>query len=448
MRFNKFSRALQGILAVSFLTASPAAVRPAAAGTEKVLYSFTDGADGGYSQAGLIADKDGNLYGTTLSGGVSCELFGGCGTVFRLSRAKGGGLTLTVLHTFAGFPTDGEAPSGGLVFDAEGNLYGTTTLGSSQFSALDNGTVFELTPTKSGEWTETILHNFGGGNDGVFPYSNLVFDQAGNLYGTTNSGGGGTNSTFCTNGCGTVFELSPQGNGQWTETILHTFPQGGGGSPDGQNPYAGVVFDSAGNLYGTTYYGGPDDAGTVFRLGRQNGQWKETGLFAFRGELNSDPKGNNPYAGVMVDGSGNIFGTTAGGGNSRGDGVVFELSPGSTGKYQETVIHVLGDPRYVDGELPYTAVVMDAVGNLYGATSDGGGENLPTCPDYDGCGVVFKLAPNANGSWSETILYAFTGGSDGGFPEDDRLLLDPAGEILGTTHSGGDGFGVIFAIKP
>ena len=448
MRSHKFLLAMRGILATAILVLAWATVRPAAAHTEKAVYRFTDGADGGYPEGGLIADKDGNLYGTTFSGGGSCEVFGGCGTVFRLSRAKEGGWTLTVLHTFLGFPSDGESPSGRLVFDAQANLYGTTSAGGSIVNGFDSGTVYELTPTKSGEWTETIIHNFGVGNDGAFPYSNLVFDPAGNLYGTTNSGGGGTNSTFCTNGCGTVFELSPQGNGQWTETILHAFHQGGGGSPDGQNPFAGVAIDSGGNLYGTTYYGGPDDDGTVFRLSRQDGEWKETGQFAFRGLMNSNKNGNNPYAGVIVDGSGNIFGTTAGGGNSRGNGVVFELSPGSSGKYQETVIHELGDPRYVDGELPYTTVVMDAAGNLYGGTFIGGGEDLPTCSDWDGCGVVFKLAPNGDGTWNETILYAFTGGADGGELFDDSLLLDSSGAILGTTFAGGDGSGVVFAVKP
>ncbi|MGA2905131.1 MAG: choice-of-anchor tandem repeat GloVer-containing protein [Candidatus Korobacteraceae bacterium] len=212
--------------------------------TAKVLHGF-NGADGLYPWLGsLIFDGAGDLYGTTLEGGTY-----GAGVVFELMPAAGGSWTETVLHSFNDNGTDGALPAAGLIFDAAGNLYGTTNAGGT----YDAGTVFKLAPTGDGSWTETVLHNFGNGTDGALPAAGLIFDAAGNLYGTTEVGG------FY--GDGTVFELTPNGSGGWTEQVLFSF-----NLADGWYPYAGLILDAAGNLYGTTYTGGTYTYGTVFEL--------------------------------------------------------------------------------------------------------------------------------------------------------------------------------------
>ena len=422
-----------------------------AAGKEKVLLSF-QGPNGGNPTAGVIADAEGNLYGAAADGGEF-----GFGNVFKLTQNKNGTWTQTVLYSFKGDDaSDGQVPLASLILDGEGNLYGTTG-GGGTHPPISDGTVFKLTPTKSGAWTETILHSFNctegqDDNDGCAPYSYLVFDKAGNLYGTTNKGGGGDFTTFCQNGCGTVFKLAPNKDGTWTESLIHTFPHGKGGTPDGQNPYAGLIIDDAGNLYGTTYIGGHDDAGVVFKLTpNSNGTWKETVLFSFRATINNPKDGLAAYAGLTMDKSGNLYGTTRnGGGKVTGGGTVYKLTPTAKGEWQETVIHAFPSPRYHDGEIVLTGVTMDAAGNLYGATTFGGGKQEPTCQDFDGCGVVYKLSPNADGTWSESILHAFQNSADGGEPELDRLLVDSAGNVYGTTFFGGTGAGggTVFEITP
>ena len=214
-----------------------------------MLYSFNfNGTDGADPAAGLIFDAAGNLYGTTYGGGTY-----DWGTVFELTPAAGGGWTEKVLYSFLG-GADGFFPAADLIFDAAGNLYGTTGYGG----AYDNGTVFELTPTGGGDWTEKLLHSFSynlNGMDGTYPQAGLIFDAAGNLYGTTVGGGN--------YGGGTVFELTPTAGGNWTETVLHNFNRNG---TDGADPYAGLIFDGAGNLYGTTSFGDVYGDGTVFQL--------------------------------------------------------------------------------------------------------------------------------------------------------------------------------------
>ncbi len=226
---------------------------------EKVLHSFCSQpncADGDYPTAGLIFDAAGNLYGTTYAGGAYGAY--GPGTVFELTPAAGGGWTEKVLHSFDNDCTDGASPYASLIFDAAGNLYGTTSR-RRLLPACDAGegcgTVFELTPTAGGGWTEKVLHSFGNGTDGANPDCDLIFDAAGNLYGTTIYGG--------TYSYGTVFELTPAGGGNWTEKVLHNFNRNG---TDGICPYAGLIFDAAGNLYGTTSLGGTFGVGTVFEL--------------------------------------------------------------------------------------------------------------------------------------------------------------------------------------
>jgi len=219
--------------------------------TETVLHAFTGPPDGGIPQGAPIMDAQGNLYGTTAAGGSgSCA--GGCGAVFELTPSQSGSSwTETVLHSFAG--ADGAQPYNGLVADAQGNLYGTTQLGG----AYGGGTVFELTP-ENGVWTEILLYSFTGGADGGHPISQLVFDNAGNLYGTTYAGGSGLRG-----GRGVVFELTPsQGGSSWTETVLHRFA----GKPDGAHSASGLVFDTEGNLYGTTGEGGLRNRGVVFEV--------------------------------------------------------------------------------------------------------------------------------------------------------------------------------------
>jgi uncharacterized repeat protein (TIGR03803 family) len=250
MRGKRLSIRLKAALAI--FAATLFVTSTGAAAQERVLHSFGSGPDDGSTPvAGLIFDAAGNLYSTTSGGGTY-----GPGTVFELTPAG----TETVLYSFGAFG-DGVSPYAGLIFDAAGNLYGTTYGGGAYQCSLGAGcgTVFELSPNGTGGWTETVLHSFGNGTDGAIPSAGLIFDAAGNLYGTTAYGGdyGGYN------GDGTVFELSPNGSGGWTETVLHNFHYNG---TDGVSPYAGLIFDAAGNLYGTTREGGTSSYGTVFEI--------------------------------------------------------------------------------------------------------------------------------------------------------------------------------------
>jgi uncharacterized repeat protein (TIGR03803 family) len=319
--------------------------------TETVLHSFNnDGTDGWYPTAGsLTFDAAGNLYGSTQYGQ-------GYGTVFEMSPIAGGGWTEKVVYNFR--PADGSAPLSHLIFDATGNLYGTADFGGAYCFPPGCGTVFELSPNGSGSWTATVLHNFNlDGTDGAFPLSGLIFDAAGNLYGTTS--GGGTH-----NPGGIAFELSPDGSGGWMETILHTFGTG----QDGADPYAGLTFDSAGNLYGTTNSGGVyGNYGTLFELTPNgSGSWTETVLHSF----GNGTDGFGPlYGSLIFDASGNLYGTTTQGG-INGGGTVFEFTPNGSGGWTETVLHSFG--VLPDGDYPFAGVTFDAVGNLYGTTDLGG----------------------------------------------------------------------------
>ena len=311
---------------------------------EQVLHSFGNGMDGQFPYAGLIFDTSGNLYGTTNFGGTYTF-----GTVFELTPIAGGGWTEKVLYSF-GNGTDGAYPEAGLIFDAVGNLYGTTYGGGT----YGTGTVFELTPTGGGSWTEKVLHNFNdNGTDGFYPYAGLIFDAAGNLYGTTSQGG--------TYGDGTVFELTPAAGGVWTEKVLYSFNANG---TDGTAPQAGLIFDAAGNLYGTTNQGGTYLSGTVFELTPAGGGvWTETVLHNFN---DNGTDGAYPYAGLIFDGAGNLYGTTDGGGTYFG-GTVFELTPAAGGSWTEKVLHNF-NPNSTDGYEPYAGLIFDAAGNLYGTT--------------------------------------------------------------------------------
>ena len=391
------------------------------------LYSFTGSTDGCCPSAGLTRDAAGNLYGTTRYGGPEDK-----GTVFELMPRAGGGWTEQTLYSFGG-GTDGAGPVAGLILDRAGNLYGTTSGGGDLACGAPYGcgTVFRLMPQAGGRWTEQVLHSFGGGTDGEEPAAGLIFDPAGNLYGTTSYGG--------TYDYGVVFEITAGGG--WREQVLHTFGSGG----DGIVPYYGsLVIDAAGNLYGTTLYGGAyGSGGTVFEL-------MPGGTERVLHSFGNGTDGAGPYAGLIMDASGNLYGTTGDGGDLNchygvGCGTVFELVPQVGGGWTETVLYAF---KGTDGNYPLAGLIFDVAGNLYG-TTDGGGGSCSTPPGVP-CGTVFKLTPQAGGRWTEQVLHSF-GGPDGAYPSA-GLIMDPAGTLYGTTNLGGGGncngfgCGVVFEI--
>ena len=319
-------------------------------GQETVLYSFTGGADGADPEASLVMDAAGNLYGTTNAGGTA-----GAGTVFKLTQKR----KETVLYSFTG-KTDGANPQAALVMDAAGNLYGTTSAGG----ASGNGTVFKLTPKKTGsKWREKVLYSFGSGTDGAIPVASVTLDTAGKLYGTTSAGG--------SSGYGTVFRLKPTKSG-WKERILYNF-QGG---DDGTIPYAGLIFDQSGNLYGATTQGGTGAGGTVFEPTPSNGSWRFSVLYALPGWGIIA----GPFRNLFLDASGKIYGTTHCDGANEA-GTVFELTP-SSGAWTYTLLYDFTGGS--DCQYSYSNPVFDKHGSLYGTTNQGG---------TNGWGVVFKITP-------------------------------------------------------
>ena|SRR6202050_5595054 len=332
--------------------------------------------------------------------------------------------TETVLYNFS-VGAGGSYPYASLVFDSAGNLYGTTGSGG----IYGSGTVFELTPDAGGDWTEKVLHNFDpSAEDGNGPAAGLIFDESGNLYGTAAGGG----DLSCNNGagCGVVFELSPKTSGGWTEKVLHRF-----NGTDGLYPVSSVVLDGAGDLYGTTEGGGAHAFGTVFELvPNARGGWTEKVLHNF----NRDAKdGVSPFAGVILDEGGNLYGTTAGGG-AYAYGTVFELLSKAGGGWKEKILHSFNN-NDKDGTGPQASLVFDASGNLYGTTRIGGAHNY---------GAVFELAPKADGTWAEKVVHSFTFG-DGSNPEG-SLIFDSLGNLYGTTFEGGahNNAGVVFELSP
>jgi len=412
--------------ALAIFTATLFVASAWAATLEKVLHNFnSNGTDGANPYAGLIFDAAGNLYGTTYLGGTGSCLFSGsgCGTVFELSPNGTGGWTEQVLHTFNHNGTDGIEPSAGLIFDGAGNLYGTTNGGGTQ----GVGTVFELSPNGHGGWTETVLYNFSGYPDGAYPYAGLIFDAVGNLYGTTEYGG---TYSKCYGGCGTVFVLTPAAGGGWTETVLLSFNDHGGAYPA-----ASLILDASGNLYGTTYEGGAFGVGTAFELTPQTGGgWKEKVLHDFN---NNGKDGYYPEAGLIFDATGNLYGTTYGGGADN-VGAVFRLTRKASGGWAEKILHDFND-NGKDGAYPAAGLIVDASGNLYGTTYGGA----------FGLGTAFELTPKAGGGWTEKILHRFNdNGKDGNHPQA-SLVFDASGNLYGTTYDGGVyGDGTVFEITP
>jgi uncharacterized repeat protein (TIGR03803 family) len=407
---------ISGVLTLAVLSALLLiAAHPAQAQTEPLFYNFTGGSDGGEPNSSLTADGAGNFYGTTSVGGAF-----GVGTVFELSPNGSGGWNETVLYSFTG-GADGANPTYSYVmFDSVGNLYGTAYRGG----MYGWGVVFILSPVDTG-WTESVLYSFANVGDGAWPVNGLIMDPAGNLYGKTfynkNTGfgtvfelspssGGWTEQVIYNNdnatagyagltmdaagnifsaSLETVFELSPNGNGSWTPTVLHTFM----GGHDGIGLFGTPVLDQAGNLYGTTVEGGAGRRGTIYELspvtkGKKKGTWKEKILYSFKGSTDGD----KPWAGIVFDSTGNIYGTTAGGG-TYSDGTAYELvAPVGTGSYQEKILWSFNG---LDGSLPEASLILDSAGNLYGTTYLGGSGNN---------GVVFEVNPLGTATTTTTAL--------------------------------------------
>jgi uncharacterized repeat protein (TIGR03803 family) len=382
---------------LSVLVLIPA--RHAHAQTETLLHSFTAGSDGSGPMCCLTPDSKGNFYGTTAYGARS-----GAGTVFELSPNRSGGWNEAVIYSFKALKS-GVFPMSPVIFDRSGNLYGTTDQGG----AHGYGVVFELS-LEGTSWTETVLHSFAGGADGADPNGVLIMDSAGNLYGTTDQGGTGNH--------GTVFELSPAG-GSWTEQVIYNTPNG---------VVTGVMMDAAGNLFGV---GNSPVLGNsaVFELSSDGqGGWSPAVIYTFAGH--PEP------AGVLVsDASGNLYGVTDAAAN--GCGKVYKLTLQSGTWTAKTLYNFVKGGT--DACVPYSGIVFDDAGNIYGTTFDGGAS---------GKGAVYELvAPVGEGSYRERVLWSFDG-ADGASPWA-SLILDSSGNLYGTTYAGGSkGDGVVFEVTP
>jgi uncharacterized repeat protein (TIGR03803 family) len=397
-------------LALAVLCTLLGAASPLSAATETVLYSFKKGAQGQLPNGGLVRDAKGNFYGTTSQGGLFKNSCGsaGCGTVFEVTPAG----TEKVLYSFTGASGDGKIPGSGLMMDASGNLYGTTVSGGN-----GSGTVFEVALNGA----EKVLYKFTGRSDGSLPDAGLMRDSKGNLYGTTLAGGLKSH--------GAVFELTPAGS----ETALFSF-----NGPDGASPRS-ILIQSAGNFYGTSSQGGGGSAcasgcGVVFELSPNGTQ---TVIHVFTGGTD----GAYPVGSLVRDAAGNLYGTATNGGRLNkacptGCGTVYKLSPSPGGTWTFTVLHKFTGEG--DGYYPAGGLVMDAKGNFYGLT---GGN---TCWGNTCAGSVFEITA----AGTETILYKFKGKADGQFPAG-SLVLDDKGNLYGTTYAGGaNGYGTVFKVTP
>jgi uncharacterized repeat protein (TIGR03803 family) len=412
-RFANFRNTLLAIFGVVGLLASGAR----AAGTAQVIYSFAGDDDGEYADTDLVIDRAGNLYGSTVQGGHFNS-----GTVFQLAPSSNG-WTHTVLYSFMG-AADGGEPYKGVTLGAQGDIYGTAGVGGLHAGPCTDtgcGVVFKLTKS-GGTWTQTVIHYFTGGNDGFGPGAGVTVDRSGNVYGMTPTGGA--------NGFGIVYQLKPLANGSWKEKVIHTFTGGvdglggsagrlvldaagnvygvctvGGangagnvfqltptqtgewnlttlysfkGEPDSGSPYGAVVADANGNLYGTTYYAGANDLGTIFRLSRRNGVWTETGLYSFKGGTD----GIGPISTLVAAANGNLYGTTSEGGAGCSCGTIFKVALDGTAPVYSVVYRFKGAP---DGAFVYNGMAADPTGKtLYGATVHGGVSNE---------GAIYKFTP-------------------------------------------------------
>jgi uncharacterized repeat protein (TIGR03803 family) len=417
----------------------------------RVLYNFgAQPGDGSYPASRLLSDSAGNIYGTTENGGnsnVKCLNAEGCGTVYELTRNSNGSWSESVLYAFCsnyvgGVCLDGAVPASELIIDSLGNLYGTTEEGGSQ-SACGNpgcGTVFQLSPPSSpgGAWSETVLYSFCSVGqqhctDGFEPAGPVTLDSLGNLYGTALLGGwerGGLGIE----GNGLVFELSPSSAG-WHQTVLYTFCAGSGFGqpcPDGAQPTGALTSDTSGNLYGTTPVGGSTTfagGGTVYELSPGVGGWTFKVLHAFQGGF--DPVGGgSPRSGVVLDSSGNFYGTAIYGGQDGGYGVLFRLNPSGA----ENQFSFDG----TDGNGPFSPVTLDERRHeVFGTTAGGGADNE---------GTVFKI----DSSGQETVLYSFCSekGCVDGYIPFGGVIESKSGNLYGTVLGGALGNGLVYEITP
>jgi uncharacterized repeat protein (TIGR03803 family) len=416
------SAALSALLLIAFQLAGGQATP-----SEAVLYSFAYTPDAGYAQGRLTFDSSGNLYGTTTNGGANSD-----GSVFELSPEPAGGCPSgsnpgsgwceTVLYSFCsvGGCTDGYYPEYAYVtFDNAGNLYGTTFYGG----VNNEGTIFELSPEPlsgcpSGSnpgngWCETVLYSFQGGTDATNPANGLVWDSAGNLYGAAYDG--------CNAG-GCVYELSPNGSGGWIEQVIYPV----------YNWFTGLAIDSAGNLYGV------DGMEHVFKLSFSNGAWTATNIHTFTGSPKDGYPGGGNGDSPAVDSAGNVYGTTYYGG-TKNLGTVWKLTPVTTGKkagtYTEKILHSFTSAT--TGEYPFAGVTLDSSGNIYGTTVPGG--------KY-GYGTLFELAVSGT-SYKEKLLWSFNN-TDGSEPYANPIL-GSSGNLYGTTYDGGSSdYGTVFEFNP
>ncbi len=400
------------------------AVVPAGhAQTYRVIYSFNGGAAGA-TPTDLTIARNGTLYGITV------DEFQGNGNVFRLVPSNGGFLFST-LYNFRG-GTDGAQPASTLTIGPNGSLYGATvTGGGSNHCQQGCGTVYNLQPPrticKSTQcyWNETVLHSFTDG-DGASPYSNVIFDNSGNLYGSAYYG--------CQYDAGCVYKLTPSG-GTWVHSFAYSFH----GNADGRQPIGDLTMDSAGNIYGVTRWSGTTGNGTVFQLVPTGQSSTLNTIYDFLGQ--SD--GGWPEAGPTLDSAGNLYGSTPWVGSINSMGTVYQLAPNG-GSYLYSLLYSF--PEGYEGAGWTSPLTMDARGSLYGTTSYEGAINDSNCPW--GCGTLFKLTPDGSGGWAYTDLHDFGDGTDGAIPEG-NIVIDSHGNLFGTTYAGGTGtFGTVWEYTP
>ncbi len=442
-RARKFYFAVMALLVGCFIAATPAH-----AGVAKLQYAFGPLDQVDRPQSTLTIDSAGNLYGTSFGGDNPTP-----GIVFEMVKGPNGKFTEKIIYNFTG-GSDGNGPNSGMYLDAAGNLYGTAGGGGD----TGNGTVWELSPNPDGTWTETTLYSFMGyssganSGDGGFPYTGLVADAQGSLYGGTWLGGNFSDPYCGGAGCGIVFKLAHNPDGTWTESVLHAFL-----FIDGFGIATNLNFDAAGNLYGMSAGGGTGvcltdfshfpyniGCGTVFQLALQpDGSWIFNRIFSFQGNQQggTDGYGAVRNGGMVFDSKGNLYGTTINGGSqgcvnnwTTGCGTVFELSPQPNGKWTETQLHVFGDVP--DGEGPQSLIMRNGI--LYGG-AQGGGANLQ--------GTFFELKPNAKEQWNYKTLFNFLWEYDYPTSPQGPFVVDSTGTFYNVGGLPG-AWGSIFSIKP
>jgi uncharacterized repeat protein (TIGR03803 family) len=415
---SRFSRGFPNMMIHKFLPLSLIAFVvlscPMSGQTFHVLHTFSGAtADGSFPSTSLLLDQFGDLFGASSGGGTDIADCGsyGCGTLFQMNKRSGYWKEQVLFNV-----SSTQSTVGPLALDAQGNLYGTSATGGT-FGA---GFAYQMVKS-GGIWTQNILHDFAGGaSDGANPYSGLIQDAAGNLYGATENGG-------VQNYYGTIFELTPNSDGTWAYSVIYEF--GSTNIYDAAGPIGPLTIDSSGNLYGTTFGGGLYGYGAAFKLSPSGGTWTDTVLYNFPLDY-----GEAPYPwGVALDHSGNLYGATTYGG-AYNVGTIYKLRP-QVGYWNRTILYTFSGND--DGATPQGGLVVDSSGALYGTNANGG--------SY-GHGNVYKLQA-ANGRWKETVLHSFTG-SDGSAP-DTGVIRDQLGNLYGTTTIGGaDNLGVAFEITP